>query len=78
MGLGGKFFANPRAMVLIAKISTRLDIHLHKKCAYCPLELGLGNEYPVVEFVEHLKEKHPEKIPEGDIKLYEKLIKRLS
>lgn len=76
----GKFFnpRNLRSMVDIAKISNSLDNHMNKRCAYCNMDLGLGDEVPVVEFVEHLAEKHLDKIQPRDIETYRKLIKKMT
>jgi len=71
-------FLQPRNAILIAKISSRLDGHLMKRCAYCDMDLGLGDTYPVIEFVKHLSDKHPDKVDERDIKTYNKLIKKLT
>ena len=65
-------------MVMIAKISGSLDKHLMKRCAYCDLDLGLGNEYPVVKFVDHLVDRHSDKIDPGDVEHYHKLIKKMT
>lgn len=65
-------------MVTIAKISHSLDKHMKKRCAYCDLDLGLGNEFPVVEFVNHLIKRHPDVIDPKDVDDYNKLIKRMS
>ena len=79
MGIGLKFLnpRNLRSMIQIAKISDSLDKHLKKRCAYCDMDMGLGNEVPVVEFVDHLAKKHPDKIDAEDIENYRKLIKKV-
>ena len=66
-----------RSMTIIARISSSLQIHMKKQCAYCDLDLGLGDNFSVVEFVDHLVKKHSDKVPEGDINQYRKLIKRV-
>ena len=78
MGIPLRFFnpSNYRAMVDIAKISSGLDKHMTKKCAYCDLELGLGDTYPVIEFVDHMATKHAEKISPDEIKKYKKIIEK--
>lgn len=80
MGMPLKFFnpANFRAMIDIAKISDSLSKHMKKRCAYCDLDLGVGDDYPVVAFVEHLAEKHLDKIEANDIDNYHKLIKKMT
>ena len=79
MGLGMKFFnpANFRNMAMIARLSNSLDKHMNKRCAYCGLDMGIGDEFPVVEFVEHLASQHQDKIAQEDIEGYNKLIKRM-
>ena len=51
---------------------------MNKRCAYCDLDLGNGDEYPVIEFVNHLAEKHLDMIKPEDIKHYEKLIDKVT
>jgi len=76
MGILSKIInpGNYRSMVNIAKISANLERHLNKRCAYCDLDLGVDT--PVVEFVEHLSEKHLDKIDPKDIETYRKIIKK--
>ena len=80
MGLPLRFLnpANYRSMVRIARISDSLSKHMKKRCAYCDLDLGIGNETPVVEFVEHLADKHPDEIKPEDVENYRKLIKKMT
>ncbi len=81
MGLGMKLLniKNYRGMVQIARISNSLDKHMKKRCAYCTeFDMGVGDDAPVVEFVQHLAEKHPTLIDPKDIKIYERLIKKFS
>ena len=80
MGLGLKFFnpGNFRAMVNIAKVSDSLEKHMKKRCAYCDMDMGLGTEFPVVEFINHLAEKHPDKIDAKDIEAYKKVVERVT
>ena len=77
---GLKFFdpRNTRMMVDLAKISSGLDKHMLKKCAYCDLELGTGQDTPVVEFIDHLVEKHPDKIEAKDVEGYRKIIDKVT
>ena len=80
MGLGLKFF-NPRnlkEMINIAKVSDGLDKHLKKRCAYCDLDMGIGNEFPVIKLIEHLTDRHPDKIDGRDVEAYRKVIKRMT
>ena len=79
MGLLGKFtdIRNMKGMIEVIKLSNRLSKHMNKKCRYCDLDLGSGDEYPVVDFVHHLTEKHMDIIDPDDVKLYEKLIKKV-
>ncbi len=79
MGLGLKFFnpANFRQMINIAKVSDGLEKHMKKECAYCGMKMGIGTEFPVVEFIDHLAEKHSDKIDAKDVESYKKVIKRL-
>ena len=67
---------NTRFMLDIAKISESLDKHMMKRCAYCSKDLGTGQDTPVVEFIDHLAEKHPEKIEAKDVENYRKIIAR--
>lgn len=61
-------------MVTLTKLSNGLSLHMLKRCAYCDLDLGTGDEYPVTEFVKHLSDKHLDKIKPEDIKWYKKLV----
>jgi len=70
--------ANYSTMVRLTKLSNTLSLHIHKRCAYCDLELGTGDDYGVIEFVEHLAEKHLDKINPDDIKYYKKLIDKVT
>ena len=65
-------------MINIAKVSDGLDKHMKKRCAYCGLEMGLGTDYPVVEFINHLAEKHPDKIDAKDVEAYLRVVKRVT
>ena len=79
MRIGLKFFnpKNMRQMVDIAKVSSGLDKHMKKRCAYCDdMDMGLGTELPIVEFIDHLTEKHLDKVDASDIKNYQRLVKR--
>ena len=74
-------FFNPRnlkQMINIAKVSDGLDKHMKKRCAYCDLEMGFGDTFPVVEFLNHLAEKHPDKIKPRDLDDYRSVIERLT
>ena len=76
MGLPLKFLnpGNLRQMIAITKLSDGLNLHMNKKCAYCDdFNLGIG-DVPVIGFVQHLAEKHLDKIKPEDIKWYEKLV----
>lgn len=78
MGIPLKFLnpANYRQMVMITRLSSSLSNHMNKKCRYCDLDLGTGDEYPVVDFVEHLARKHLDKIETKDIESYRKLLEK--
>lgn len=80
MGLSLKFFnpANYKAMIDIAKISDGLSKHMSKRCAYCDLDLGTGEDFPVVQFVDHLVGEHPDKISPDDVEHYRKLIEKVT
>ena len=69
---------NTRFMMDIAKISESLDKHMMKRCAYCDLDLGTGKNTPVVEFIDHLAAKHPDKIDAKDIEGYKKIIDKVT
>ena len=69
---------NTRFMLDIAKISESLDKHMMKRCAYCSKDLGTGQDTPVVEFIDHLAEKHPEKIEAKDVENYRKIIDKVT
>ena len=76
MGLGIKLL-NPRNIMQMrnmVKISSGMDLHMKKRCAYCDLDLGYGKEAPLVEFLAHLEKKHPEKIMPNEIEIYKKII----
>ena len=70
--------ANYRQMVQLTKLSSGLSLHMTKRCAYCNLDLGTGDEYPVIEFVKHLEENHFDKIDPKDIKYYNKLLHKVT
>ena len=61
---------------MIAKLSSSLSKHMKRRCAYCDLDLGTGDDYPVVDFVKHLADNHKDKLKEGDIESYNKLIEK--
>ncbi len=65
---------NTRLMMDIAKISEGLDKHMNKSCAYCNKNLGTGKDTPVVEFIDHLAEKHPDRIEAKAVEGYRKII----
>lgn len=77
MGIGLKILdpRNYKGMLTIAKLSSRLESHLIKHCAYC--DQNMGNDLPVIEFVKHLTDKHSDKVPPDEIESYEKLIKKV-
>ena len=79
IGLGIKFFnpGNFRAMVNIAKVSDSLEKHMKKRCAYCDMDMGLGTDYPVVDFINHLAEKHSDNIDPKDVEMYIRVVKKL-
>ena len=79
MGLGSKLFniGNIRSMTEIAKLSNKLSMHMKKRCAYCDMDMGSGDDYAVVDFVRHLNDMHAEHIAPQDIKTDEKLIKKM-
>lgn len=68
---------NMRQMINLSKISTEINRHMNNRCAYCDLDMGIGADYPVVEFLDHLEKEHPDKIEEKDLKLYRKIIGRV-
>jgi|TARA_Y100000310_G_scaffold344046_1_gene454778 hypothetical protein len=80
MGLGLKFLdpRNMKAMINIAKVSDGLDKHMKKTCAYCDLDMGAGDTFPVVEFLEHLAERHPDRISAKDVEDYKSVIKKVT
>ncbi len=67
---------NYRTMVDIAKISSKLERHLNKRCAYCGLDLG--QDTPVVEFVQHLAQEHPDRLEPNEAEQYQKIIKKVT
>jgi len=80
MGLGFKMLnpRNMRNMVTITKLSSSLMGHMKKRCAYCDMDMGQGDDYPVIDFVKHLADKHLDKIKAEDIEHYNKLIKKVT
>lgn len=80
MGIGLKILnpGNYRTMISIAKISNQLEKHLRKRCAYCDLDMGDGENTPVVEFVDHLAEKHRDKLDDAELKNYRKIIDKVT
>ena len=46
-----------------------MDKHVAKRCLYCDLELT--KDLPISDFVQHLKEKHPDKVSEKELREYE-------
>jgi len=79
MGLGLRMLnpRNYRDMLLITKISSNLNQHMRKRCAYCELDLGTGDS-EVVTFVAHLEEKHSDRIDEKDLQTYRKMIRKVT
>ena len=79
MGLGLRMLnpRNMRDMILITKISSNLNSHLKKRCAYCDKDFGIGDS-PVFELVAHLEESHPDKIEPKDLQHYKKMIKKVT
>lgn len=75
-----KFFnpGNYKNMVRIAKISNSLDKHMKKRCAYCDMDMGTGDNVPVVDFVEHLASEHSDKISPDEVEKYHNLIKKIT
>ena len=69
---------NAKEMINIFKVSDGLDKHLKKRCAYCDEEMGIGGDYPIIEFIDHLAEKHPDKIEPKDVETYNKIVKKLT
>ena len=66
---------NIRDFWKIAKVSSELDKHMKKRCGYCDeMEMGFGDEVPVIDFIKHLKEKHPDKVTPDQLKQFEKLV----
>ena len=79
MGIGK--FLNPRnykQMINILRISNNLEKHMNKRCAYCDWDMGSGDEVPIVEFVNHLAEKHLDKIDVEDVETYKKMVEKLT
>ena len=78
MGIGLKLLnpGNYRGMLAIAKISNLLEKHMKKRCAYCDMDMGDGENTPVVEFVKDLAEKHLDEIPQEEVDGYFKIIKK--
>ncbi len=80
MGIGLKMLdpRNTRKMLQIAKISHSLDKHMKKRCAYCDFDMGSGDEFPVVDFVKHLADKHIDCIKAEDVAGYKRLIGKVT
>lgn len=80
MGIGLKMLnpRNMRTMINIAKISDNLSRHIKKRCAYCDMDMGHGDDYSVVEFVAHLEQQHAEHIDPKDLEVYKKMIKKVT
>jgi len=78
MGLLSKFTnpGNMRVMIDIAKISSKLEKHMNKRCAYCGLDLG--RDTAVVAFVQHLAKEHLDQIDQKEIESYRKIIKKVT
>ena len=66
-----------RQMINLSKSSNEINKHMNNRCAYCGMDMGIGADYPVVEFLDHLEKEHPDKIEENDLKLYRKIIGRV-
>lgn len=68
---------NMRQFVQIARMSSDLDKHMKKRCGYCDeFEMGFGDEVPITDFVQHLREKHPGKIKPELLDYFDKLMKK--
>jgi hypothetical protein len=50
---------NPVTQVRIAEISGRIDPYLSKSCYFCKEDFGTGQDVQVVDFINHLIDKHP-------------------
>lgn len=74
-----KFFIakNWKGMMQVAKLSNKLDKHMKKRCAYCDMDMGTGDNVPVVDFVDHLIAEHPEKITPDEAESFRKLLKKV-
>ena len=80
MGIPLKFLnpSNYMNMVRFAKITDSLGKHMKRRCAYCDLDLGSGDDVPIVSFVEHLIMNHPEKIDSNDVEHYKNIIDKIT
>lgn len=71
----GLMVKHSRHMFKIQECYQFINEHTAKRCLYCDLELGDALNVPVIEFLTHLKEKHPEKMESTKL---EKWIKMFS
>ena len=79
MGFLTKFLnpRNTRDMLLISKLSNSLMGHMRKRCGYCEMDMGTGDNFEVIAFVEHLEKEHTDMIEPDDLVRYRKLIKKV-
>ena len=75
-----KFMAprNMRQMIQVSKVSGELDKNMKKRCAYCDKDYGLGDDTPVIEFLDHMVSAHSGILKDKDVELYRKIIKKLT
>ena len=58
----------------IAEMSEDLNRHMKKRCAYCDLDLGLGYDIQVMEFLEHIELNHLEVLEPDKLRAYKGLL----
>ena len=52
--------------------------HSHFQCKFCKKDLGLLNEIPVVDFINHMRDKHYEDVDSDEIDKFFQLFQRLN
>lgn len=58
----------------LAETSQKLDMYLAKRCVFCDMDMGVGQDVLVAEFIEHLLTKHKDKLTEEQYGEFHRLL----
>ena len=70
-----RILGNFRQQIQMARVGTNINKHMKKRCAYCDLDFGHGNQTPVLEFIKHLEEKHNDKLIPSELEEFKRVLK---